>query len=59
MSDKKKIVIRDIPQDASAIDVSTERLKQDIYRTDMEKLRLFTQMLKTNAMYKKAIVSHK
>ncbi len=36
-----------------------ERLRQNIYRPDIEKLRLFTKMLRTNALYKKAIVTHK
>jgi hypothetical protein len=36
-----------------------ERLRRDIYRSDMDKLRLFTQMLKTNALFKKAKISHK
>ncbi len=36
-----------------------ERLKRDIYRPDMEKLRLFTQMLRNNALLKKAKVTHK
>jgi hypothetical protein len=37
----------------------TERLKRDIYRPDMEKLRLFTKMLRTNALLKKAVIHHK
>lgn len=37
----------------------TERLKRDIYRSDMEKLRLFTEMLRTNALLKKAVIHHK
>jgi len=37
----------------------TERLKRDIYRPDMEKLQLFTQMLRRNAILKKAIIRHK
>jgi hypothetical protein len=37
----------------------TERLKRDIYRPDMEKLQLFTQMLRRNALLKKAIIRHK
>jgi hypothetical protein len=37
----------------------TERLKRDIYRPDMEKLQLFTKMLRTNALLKKAIIHHK
>lgn len=37
----------------------TERLKIDIYRPDMEKLQLFTKMLRTNALLKKAVIRHK
>ena len=37
----------------------TERLKRDMYRPDMEKLRLFTQMLRTNKLLKKATIHHK
>ena len=36
-----------------------ERLRQDIYRPDMEKLHLFTQMLKVESLYKKAKITHK
>jgi hypothetical protein len=36
-----------------------ERLRRDIYRPDMEKLRLFTQMLRTNALLKRAKITHK
>jgi hypothetical protein len=36
-----------------------ERLRQNIYRPDMEKLMLFTKMLRTNALYKKAVIIHK
>lgn len=34
------------------------RLKRDMNRSDMEKFLLFTQMLRTNAMYKKAKISN-
>lgn len=37
----------------------TERLKRDMYRPDMEKLRLFTQMLRTDKLLKKATIHHK
>jgi hypothetical protein len=37
----------------------TERLRRDIYRPDIEKLHLFTKMLRTNALLKKAVVRHK
>jgi hypothetical protein len=35
-----------------------ERLKEDIFRPDMEKLQLFTRMLRKNALLKKGIVTH-
>jgi len=40
-------------------DSETERLRRDIYRPDMEKLKLFTQMLRANALFKKAKITHK
>ncbi|MHB1922128.1 MAG: hypothetical protein ACYCOO_07810 [Chitinophagaceae bacterium] len=40
-------------------DGEVARLRQDIYRPDMEKLKLFTQMLRANALFKKAKVTHK
>ena len=36
-----------------------ERLKQDIYRPDIEKFRLFTKMLRANMLLKKAVITHK
>ena len=36
-----------------------EKLKRDIYHPDMEKLQLFTKMLRTNALLKKAVIRHK
>jgi len=36
----------------------TERLRKDIYRSDMEKLQLFTRMLRTNQLLKKAAIHH-
>lgn len=36
-----------------------ERIKRDIYRPDIEKLKLFTRMLRQNALFKKAKVIHK
>ena len=36
-----------------------EKLRRDIYRPDIEKLHLFTQMLRMNALFKKAKITHK
>ncbi|NCI45475.1 hypothetical protein [Sediminibacterium soli] len=35
-----------------------EKLKKDIFRSDMEKFQLFMQMLRRNALLKKAVISH-
>jgi hypothetical protein len=43
----------------NANDVELARLRRDVLRPDMEKLALFTKMLKTNALYKKAKITHK
>lgn len=56
MSKAKKIE----PKSENLIPLSEiERLKGDIYRPDMEKLALFTKMLRTNALLKKATIHHK
>jgi hypothetical protein len=36
-----------------------ERLKRDMNRPDMEKFRLFMQMLRRNQLLKKAVIHHK
>jgi len=36
-----------------------ERLIENVYRPDIEKLHLFTQMLRVNTLFKKAKVIHK
>ncbi len=35
-----------------------EKLKEDIFRPDIEKLQLFTSMLRRNISLKKAIITH-
>ena len=44
---------------SSMTDAEKERIKRDVYRSDMEKLKLFTRMLKQNALFKNAKVIHK
>ncbi|HEY4875491.1 MAG TPA: hypothetical protein VIH86_07965 [Puia sp.] len=45
--------------DSSSNEGEIGRLRRDIYRPDMEKLKLFTQMLRTNALFKRAKITHK
>lgn len=35
-----------------------EKLREDIFRSDIEKLQLFTRMLRRNASLKKAVITH-
>jgi len=59
MSAKKQTTQELAPTpNASTID-ELEKLRRDIYRPDIEKLQLFTQMLRMNALFKKAKVSHR
>ena len=58
MSIEKKTIEKAV-SDSSSSQGEIDRLKRDIYRPDMEKLKLFTQMLRTNALLKKAKITHK
>ncbi|HLZ88933.1 MAG TPA: hypothetical protein VKQ52_16875 [Puia sp.] len=40
-------------------DAEKERIKRDMYRSDIEKLKLFTRMLRQNVLFKKAKIIHK
>jgi hypothetical protein len=44
---------------ASISEAEWERIKRDVYRPDIEKLRLFTNMLRQNDLFKKAKITHK
>ena len=44
---------------SSMTDPEKERIRRDVYRSDLEKLKLFTRMLRQNASFKKAKVTHK
>jgi hypothetical protein len=57
MSEKNKVSTEIAA--SSMFDAEKERIKRDIYRSDVEKLRLFTRMLRQNALFKKAKVIHK
>ena len=59
MPGRKRIDKKLTPEATSVQDADTERLRRNIYRSDMEKLSLFTKMLRRNALYKKAKVTHK
>lgn len=63
MNDKKKHIIPEQPAEKPAprygfVTISEdEKLRDDIYRSDMEKLQLFTKMLRRNALLNKVSVT--
>lgn len=59
MSDKQPVSPPSNPAKKISLITEEERLLRNIYRPDMEKLHLFTQMLRVNALYKKAKITHK
>lgn len=50
-----------VPPVNSNIEIETEeqRLRRNIFRSDMEKFQLFTKMLRANALYKRVKITHK
>lgn len=36
-----------------------DRLREAVYMSDMDKFRLFTNMLRTNALFRRAVITHK
>lgn len=59
MSTKKQVIQELAPKPRLFTIDEQERLRRNIYRPDIEKLHLFTQMLRVNALFKKAKVTHK
>ena len=57
MSEKNKGLPEDIP--SSMTNEEKERIRRDVYRSDIEKLSLFTRMLRQNILFKKAKIIHK
>lgn len=58
MAAEKKPANR-VRENSTLNEAEIERLRRDIYRPDMDKLRLFTQMLRVNTLFKKAKITHK
>ena len=56
---KKEVVLSKFEADIISHTDDIERLKKDVFRPDIEKLKLFTKMLRTNATLKRAKIIHK
>jgi hypothetical protein len=56
----RKNRIESITPDPALLDIKEKvRLRRNIYRSDIEKFSLFTRMLRTNSIFKRAKVTHK
>jgi len=55
----QNILNEDAPAYGFAHKSEDEKLRENIYRSDKEKLLVFTKMLRLNAMLKKAVITHK
>jgi len=53
------ILHEDAPSYGFAHKTEIEKLKEDIYRSDKEKLQLFIKMIRRSSMLKKAVITHK
>jgi hypothetical protein len=58
-TNEKNLVNEDSPVYASREALEEARLKEAINRTDTEKFRLFTRMMRIGFMMKKAKITHK
>ena len=57
--EKQSVVNEDALHYNSIEEMEQEKLKNAVFNSDMEKLKLFTRMLRVNKMYKRAIITQK
>jgi hypothetical protein len=58
MTRKKPENRKEATHAAQLTEKESEQLRKDIFRSDMEKLKLFTEMLRKEALFKKAVITH-
>ncbi|MBB6270905.1 hypothetical protein HDF26_001332 [Pedobacter cryoconitis] len=59
MKKETKDSLKELPKTCVAELSDNERLNKDIFRSDFDKLKLFTKMLRTNNLFNKAVIIHK
>ena len=59
MSKKPNNILKESSEPYIANVSDDERLRRDVFRSDMDKLKLFTKMLRTNNLLNKAKINHK
>ncbi|MBB5637956.1 hypothetical protein HDE68_003882 [Pedobacter cryoconitis] len=57
MKKETKDNLNELPKTCVAELSDNERLNKDIFRSDFDKLKLFTKMLRTNNLFKNEIVT--
>lgn len=59
MKKESKGNLNEVPKTYVTKLADNERLLKDIFRPDIDKLKLFTKMLRTNSLLNKAVIIHK
>lgn len=59
MKKESKDNLSELPKTCVTKLSDNERLLKDIFRSDIDKLKLFTKMLRTNSVLSKAVIIHK
>ncbi|AOM79944.1 hypothetical protein [Pedobacter steynii] len=59
MKKESKDNLNELPRTCVTKLSDNERLLKDIFRSDIDKLKLFTKMLRTNSLLDKAVIIHK
>ncbi|SDO46518.1 hypothetical protein SAMN05421820_11558 [Pedobacter steynii] len=59
MKKESKDNLNEVPKTYVTKLSDNERLLKDIFRPDIDKLKLFTKMLCTNSLLNKAVIIHK
>lgn len=59
MKKETKDNLKELPKICVTELSDNERLIKDVFRSDFDKLKLFTKMLRTNNLFNKAVIIHK
>lgn len=57
--EKQSVVNESVVSYNSIEEIEQDKLKNAVFNSDMEKLKLFIRMLEVNKMYKRAIITQK
>ena len=59
MKEEIKDNLNEFPKTYLSESSDNERLLKNMFRSDLDKLKLFTKMIRTNNLFNKAVIIHK